>query len=248
MVSSSQSAWSEMTSGSSTLRWRARWRIRIQPDAIAVTGSGSRRDQRSLSAPGGAMTIWPAISCLGRAGRVWRSSPSVDAEALVELVQPLDRAVEIDRVVMAARAQLADDPLRLAERIGADQHAAARVGVQAVEQPVDLAAGVGMAEHRQAEGRLGDEDVAGHRHEQRAGRVGAALVVAGDDDLLALMLEHDLRGAEHVAGGNEADVDLADADALAIGDRLPALRRRSGTSMIASVSGVASTAPWPPRA
>ena len=40
-VNSSQSAWSEMTSGSSTLRWRARWRIRIQPEAMAVIGSAA---------------------------------------------------------------------------------------------------------------------------------------------------------------------------------------------------------------
>jgi hypothetical protein len=40
-VSSSQSAWSETISGSSTLRWRARWRTRIQPEAMAVIGSGS---------------------------------------------------------------------------------------------------------------------------------------------------------------------------------------------------------------
>ena len=91
--------------------------------------------------------------------------------------------------------------------------------MQAVEQPVDLAAGVGMAEDRQAEGRLGDEDVARHRHERRAGRVGPALVIARDDDPLAVMLQHDLRRAEHMAGGDEADVDLADADGLAIGDR-----------------------------
>ena len=51
-----------MISGSSTLRCRARWRIRIQPDAIAVTGSGKRRDQRSLRQPGGASTIRPLNS------------------------------------------------------------------------------------------------------------------------------------------------------------------------------------------
>ena len=48
---------------------------------------------------------------------------------------------------------------------------------------------------------------------------GAALVVARDDDAFASMLEHDLGGAEHVAGGDEAHVDLADADRLVIGDR-----------------------------
>ena len=44
------------------MRWTARWRTRIQPDAIAVTGSGRRRLQRSLSADGGHMTMAPFIS------------------------------------------------------------------------------------------------------------------------------------------------------------------------------------------
>ena len=57
-----------------------------------------------------------------------------------------------------------------------------------------------------------------------AGRVRPALVIARDDDALAFVLEHDLRRAEHMAGGHEADVDLADADRLVIGDRLPVLR------------------------
>ena len=96
VVSSSQSAWSEMISGSSTLRWRARWRMRIQPEAIAVTGSGRRRDQRSLSAPGGRDDDMAGHLRLGRAGRGAKLA-ELDAEALVELVQPLDRAVEIDR-------------------------------------------------------------------------------------------------------------------------------------------------------
>ncbi len=98
-----------------------------------------------------------------------------------------------------------------------------------------------MAEDGQAERRLGDEDVAGHRLERRAGRIGPALVVARDDDPLAGMLEHDLGRAEDMAGGDEADVDLAEPDRLAIGDRPRLSAARSGTSMIASVSGVAQT-------
>ncbi len=60
--SSSQSAWSEITSGNSTPRWRARARTRIQPEAKAVTGSANLRAQRSLSAEGGQITISPANS------------------------------------------------------------------------------------------------------------------------------------------------------------------------------------------
>jgi hypothetical protein len=61
-VSSRQSAWSEITSGNSTPCCRARARTRIQPEANAVSGSGSRRDQRSAMAEGGASTISPFIS------------------------------------------------------------------------------------------------------------------------------------------------------------------------------------------
>ena len=50
-------------------------RMRIQPEAMAVTGSGRRRDQRSFSALGGAMTILPFSSSLG-APVAGRSSPS----------------------------------------------------------------------------------------------------------------------------------------------------------------------------
>ena len=100
--------------------------------------------------------------------------------------------------------------------------------MQAVEQPVDLAAGVGMAEHGQAEGRLGDEDVARDRHERAQVGSGPALIVARDDDLLALVLQHDLGRAEDMAGGDEADVDVAEPDRFAIGDRLAAAAARSG--------------------
>ena len=126
---------------------------------------------------------------------------------------------------MAPQPELGDDPLRLPQRVGADQHAAARVGVKAVEQPVDLAAGLRMAEHGQPERRLGDEHVARHGHEAGAGRVGPALVVAGDHDLLALVLQHDLSAAEDMARGHEADVDVADANRLVVGDGLPARLR-----------------------
>ena len=41
-----------------------------------------------------------------------------------------------------------------------------------------FAHGVGMDENRQAEGCLGDEDVAAHRFERCAGCIGMALVIA----------------------------------------------------------------------
>src|SRR3954453_22366196 len=100
--------------------------------------------------------------------------------------------------------------------------------MEAVKQAVDLASGLGMAEHRQPERRLGDEDVARHRHEARTSRIGPALIVAGHDHTFALVLEHDLGGAEYVPRGHEADIDLADADRLVIADSLARLRAVAG--------------------
>jgi hypothetical protein len=68
---------------------------------------------------------------------------------------------------------------------------------------------------------FGDEDVARHRLEGGAGRVRPALVIAGDDHPLAAMFHHDLGGAEHVPGGDEADVHLAEPDHLAISNGRP---------------------------
>ena len=147
---------------------------------------------------------------------------------------------------MPTLAQLGDHPLRLAQRIGADQHAALGIGAQRGEQLVDLVA-ASRDGGRPAAPKVASVTNTSHcdRLERRAGRVGAALVVARDDDPLAAMIEHDLRRSQHMAGGNEADLDLAHPDRLAIADRMPGLRRRSAPSMIASVSGVAHTALMP---
>ncbi len=81
-----------------------------------------------------------------------------------------------------------------------------------------------MAKYRQAKRRLGDEDVAGHHFERRAGRIGRVLVVAGGDDAGILAGDGDLGRTEHMAGGMEFDFDVAEPDFLAIADRL----RRAG--------------------
>ena len=106
----------------------------------------------------------PRHLLLRRAARVAKFSKR-NAEALVKLVEAFDRAVKIDRIIVAARPKLGDDTLRLAESVGADQNAARRVRMEAMQQPVDFASGVRMPEHRQPERRFGDEDVAGHGHE-----------------------------------------------------------------------------------
>src|SRR5205085_4089284 len=68
--------------------------------------------------------------------------------------------------------------------------------------------------------RLGDEEIAVARLEGRACRVRPALVVAGDDDPRATVVEHDLRAAQHVAGGREPHPYTADRYVLAIVERL----------------------------
>ena len=92
------------------------------------------------------------------------------------------------------------------------------------QQLLDLIGRVAMAKHRQAEGGLGDEDVARHHLERRAGRIGRILVVAGRDDAGVLAGDRDLRRAQHMAGGMEFDRDVAEPDLFAIADRL----RRAG--------------------
>ena len=78
-----------------------------------------------------------------------------------------------------------------------------------------------MAEDRQAEGRLGNEDMRVlDRFELGTGRIPAAFVVAGKDHAQALVLDHDLRRAEDVARRGEPDRDAIDLDRLAIFDRL----------------------------
>ena len=125
-----------------------------------------------------------------------------------------------DPLVVARRAQELDDPLALAQRIDAHQMSALGKGGDRAQQLADLAGIGGMMEDRQGEGRLGDEDIAGYGLERRAGCVRPALVVARDDDALAPVLEHGLRGAQDMAGRHEAHLDIADLHGLAVFQRL----------------------------
>src|SRR5687768_6854494 len=95
--------------------------------------------------------------------------------------------------------------------------------MQSVQQPVDLAARVRVAENGQAERRLCNEDIARHRLERSARRVLSPLVIAGDHDPLARMFEDDLGRSENVTGWHESDVDLADPHRFAVSDRIAGL-------------------------
>jgi len=84
----------------------------------------------------------------------------------------------------------------------------------------DLGVRIAMAEHRQRERRLGDEHVARHKRERRAGRVGNILVVAGRHDGQPVGGDRDLRRTEHMAGGMKCHRDAAELKAFAVGDGL----------------------------
>ena len=99
--------------------WRARARTRIHPEANAVTGSGSRRDQRSAIALGGASTISPFISSRF-APVAGLSAPSLTPNDLVQRAAAGERAMQIDRPLVARLAQKRDQPLAFAEPIDAD--------------------------------------------------------------------------------------------------------------------------------
>ena len=144
----------------------------------------------------------------------------IDTVRFVQAAHLLHRAVQIDGIVVPRAPQFRDDPLRLAQRIGTDQHAPVRVGGQPVEQFLHLLLDRGVGEDRQAESRLGDEDVAGRDFERRAGGIGAAFVIAGADDPLARMFEQDLRTAQHVPRRDIGRIDAArQADRLPVFDR-----------------------------
>ncbi len=84
------------------------------------------------------------------------------------------------------------------------------------QQTGDLGCIVGMAKHRQAEGRLGDEDIAGNRLERRAGRIAPTLVVAGNNDGQALPADHHLGAPQDMTRGNQGDGDAVALDGLTV--------------------------------
>ena len=82
-----------------------------------------------------------------------------------------------------------------------------------------------MAEHRQPKGRLGDEQIAGHHLERRAGRVRPALIIPRHHRPRPARLDHDLRRAEHMPGGNQRHRHIADLPGVTIFQRLDLPKR-----------------------
>ena len=163
---------------------------RIGQPARPAVGDGGRRRQHDLALH---------LVALG-AGRRPQLAET-HAERFVQRAAFGQRAVQIDRPLIARLAQQRDQALAFAEPIDADDMGAVGKLRARLEQLRHFLARIAVLEHRQREGRLGDEQVAGDELEAGAGRVGAPLVIAGDDGARALPFDQHLRAAEHMAGG-----------------------------------------------
>ena len=150
----------------------------------------------------------------------------VDALALVVFAELRQRAVDVDRLVVAGIAQQPHDALRLAQRIGADQ-------MRALGKLLDRLSSRAISSPASGWRNTGRPNVASvmktsHLTGSNGAQVGsaAALVVARGDDAQAAMLDRDLRRAEHMAGRMERHAHAVEVDRLA-DSRTPASRRQS---------------------
>src|SRR6516162_9098707 len=113
---------------------------------------------------------------------------------------------------------MSEHALRLAERIG-EEDARASGGNVLAPPGVDCGENLGLrapAVDRQAEGRLGDEDVTAERLESGRDPVALKLVVARGDPGLAVRGYATLRRAQHVARGMKRQLDPVARQDLAI--------------------------------
>ena len=116
-------------------------------------------------------------------------------------VERLHRAMHNDRA--DAGIHTAQQALSLAERVAEDHRRTALRGI-APPPRIDLVKQRGLggpAVDGQAKGGLGDEGVAAHRLEGRAGAVGLGFVVARGDPHLPTMFEPHLGRPQHMACG-----------------------------------------------
>src|SRR5436190_21346820 len=82
-----------------------------------------------------------------------------DAKVLIKLVQPLDRTMIIDRLVVAPLTQLRDDALRLAQRIAPPRKQRGGAGRGRCKRRADPAAGPGWGKAGKANVPLGEKDM-----------------------------------------------------------------------------------------
>src|SRR5439155_26779546 len=91
-----------------------------------------------------------------------------------------------------------------------------------MQKLLDLCLSIAMAKNRQCERRLGDEKIAAHEFERRAGWIGCVFVIAGGDDAQPIDLDRDLRRAQYMAGRMQLDLGAGDIDAFAVSQGLRA--------------------------
>ena len=112
------------------------------------------------SAPANASLDRPAIEASGPRAMPWRC---------IERAEPLQGAMEIDRAHRSRpRRSRRDHALALAEPVDAEKMRAVGIGGDRGDEPAGLAGGALVAEDRQAEGRLGDEEIAAPQLEGRS--------------------------------------------------------------------------------
>lgn len=135
----------------------------------------------------------------------------------IRLDQTQHRAVQMHGAI-GARGKLGQNALGLAERIAEQDGGNSAFGtfIQPGEHLANHRVHRRPAVNRQAEGRLGDEDVAGHGFERDAGRIGIAFVVAGDDSYQVATFDAQLCRAEHVAGRMQRQARVAQGERLAV--------------------------------
>ena len=148
------------------------------------------------------------------------------------------RAMQIDGGVVAGFADQLDDPLRLAKGVGADDMAALGLRGDRGEQACDLCCRIRMLKDRQAEGRLGHKQIAGHQFEGLGGAVGIGLVVAGDDGASPLIFDQNLRTAENMAGRIQRDDSIIDRQRLTKGKFLEPAGAVRSVAVLHNVDGL----------
>src|SRR5690606_4130250 len=104
------------------------------------------------------------------------------ARALVIIAELCERAVYVDRLIVASLAQERDHALRLPERVGAHDMCPLGKLPHRLQQLSNLVRCLRMREDRQGERGFSDENIAGNRFERRASGIPAALVVARGHD------------------------------------------------------------------
>jgi len=122
------------------------------------------------------------------------------------------------RRLVGLRGEFREHALRLAQCIAEQDRRFA--AVRAFVAPGDDVAcdlgSVGPAVDRQAEGCFGNEGIARHDLERRAGRIVLALIVAGYHPDLAIDFDADLRRTQHMARRMQGNARIAERERLAM--------------------------------